>query len=98
MLLFGMVMLFLVVMVMLFLVVMTFFLGAIVPIFFIGGKRGNAFARVDDRQISIPGIFDHVIQKKLHLQAILHQHVGLGNRLSIARFGLILVGPNIGGK
>ena len=62
---------------------------------FIGGKCGNAFTGIENRQIGIFCILDHVIQEELHLQAILNQYICISDRLDITRFCLILVGAYV---
>ena len=59
-------------------------------------QHRDPLARVDDHQSRILRTRDQVIQKGLHLQAIFHQHIGVGQRLHIGRASLKIVGIHIG--
>ena len=42
------------------------------------GDRWNPLTGINHRQLVIFGIFDHIFQKFLHAQPILHQYIGVG--------------------
>lgn len=59
----------------------------------VGGKGGDSPTAVDHPQPGIACRLKQAGQKRLHTQAVLHQHAGLPQGRQIGRPGLHIVGP-----